>query len=308
MRALFIVLLLSSGLVYGQYDPAGGELGSRSIHRSDASIESWADSAVYAPGYLQIDEKGQGRVSGDPQYALGAADGGIVSLGDSGMITYYFAEPVLDREGFDFAVFENGFKSGEYYYLELAFVEVSIDGQTFHRFYNASNADTLNQIDFGGTAKPEWYHNLAGKHQAPYGTLFDLAELGLDSVRYIRIVDVIGTVDTAYASRDSLGNVINDPWPTPFASSGFDLDAVGIVNGEMLSSKADLIEPELTGALIQQGDQIRLDKLCSFEIYSLDGTLLERGKSSAIQFKAAGYFILRFKNEQVWYSRRVIVY
>jgi hypothetical protein len=24
--------------------------------------------------------------------------------------------------------------------------------------------------------------------------------------------------------------MINDPWPTPFASSGFDLDAVGVIN------------------------------------------------------------------------------
>ncbi len=33
-----------------------------------------------------------------------------------------------------------------------------------------------------------------------------------------------------YATYDIYENPINDPWPTPFESSGFDLDAVGIIH------------------------------------------------------------------------------
>jgi hypothetical protein len=33
-----------------------------------------------------------------------------------------------------------------------------------------------------------------------------------------------------YASCDSQGHQINDPWPTPFPTGGFDLDAVGVIH------------------------------------------------------------------------------
>jgi hypothetical protein len=33
-----------------------------------------------------------------------------------------------------------------------------------------------------------------------------------------------------YASYDSQGHQINDPWPTNFPTGGFDLDAVGVIN------------------------------------------------------------------------------
>ena len=44
------------------------------------------------------------------------------------------------------------------------------------------------------------------------------------------VVDVVGSIDPAYATYDSQGHAINDPWPTAFASSGFDFDAVGVLH------------------------------------------------------------------------------
>ncbi len=41
---------------------------------------------------------------------------------------------------------------------------------------------------------------------------------------------MIGNISDTYASYDSKGNVINDPWPTPFNTCGFDLDAVGVMH------------------------------------------------------------------------------
>ena len=74
---------------------------------------------------------------------------------------------------------------------------------------------------------------------ANYGTPFDLQELadtpGLDvnNITYVRIIDVVGSLDSQYASHDLKGHRVNDPWPTPFASCGFDLDAVGAINAKV---------------------------------------------------------------------------
>jgi hypothetical protein len=47
----------------------------------------------------------------------------------------------------------------------------------------------------------------------------------------VRVVDVVGSIDPAYARRDSDGRIVNDPWPTDFpiiGNGGFDLDAIGV--------------------------------------------------------------------------------
>jgi hypothetical protein len=49
-------------------------------------------------------------------------------------------------------------------------------------------------------------------------------------VRFVRVVDVVGSINPFHATYDSLGNIVNDPWPTASSSSGFDLDAVGVLN------------------------------------------------------------------------------
>ena len=65
-------------------------------------------------------------------------------------------------------------------------------------------------------------YNLAGKYRAQFGTPFDLEELtgitGLDvnNVTHVKIIDVVGSLNESYASYDSQGNIINDPFPTPF--------------------------------------------------------------------------------------------
>jgi hypothetical protein len=69
-----------------------------------------------------------------------------------------------------------------------------------------------------------------------YGTPYDLELLsnvpGLDvnAITHIKICDVVGSVNSTYATFDQYGNKVNDPWPTPFPSSGFDLDAVGAIH------------------------------------------------------------------------------
>jgi len=160
----------------------------------------------------------------------------VLSLGDGGRVTLTFSPPVADGAGADFAVFENGFATtGTAIFAELAFVEVSSNGVDFVRFPAVSCTPAATQTGTFGTLDPRNLHNLAGKYPAGYGTPFDLAELagspGLDinRITHVRLIDVTGDVN-GHGSRDSAGNWINDPFPTNFQTSGFDLDAVGVIH------------------------------------------------------------------------------
>ena len=172
--------------------------------------------------------------SGIDEYALGrAGDNPVISLGDGGSATLQFDGILRNGTGYDFAIFENSFDGD---FLELAFVEVSSDGERYVRFPAYSETDTINGTSAFGYTNPEQIHNLAGKYPLFYGTPFDLNELqdstGIDvqNIRFVRIVDVVGSLDPRYCSRDVLGRKVADPWPTPFPSGGFDLDAVGAIH------------------------------------------------------------------------------
>jgi hypothetical protein len=215
--------------------PAGNRTGPDSLHSDDPVFSSWAVRCTVerGPGLITIPDSIE-VTSGKAEDATGmAGDGLVVSLGDGGTATLFFNEPLADGPGPDFAVFENSFDGK---FLELAFVEVSSDDRTFVRFAALSLTDTAHQVGTFGTLDPGRIDKLAGKYKANWGTPFDLAEMKdepLLDVRHItavRIVDVIGILDDSLGSRDSRGRLINDPWPTPFPSGGFDLDAVGVIN------------------------------------------------------------------------------
>lgn len=170
--------------------------------------------------------------------ALGAADGtlGVVSLGDGGQITLTFPGTIFNGTGADFAVFENGFVFNGVF-GELAFVEVSSNGNDFFRFPSVSLTQTTTQQGPFASLDPTNIHNLAGQFPALNGTPFDLNDLvgispllNVNAVTHVRLVDVVGSLDPAHRRLDSLGNPINDLWPTDFPSGGFDLDAVGAIH------------------------------------------------------------------------------
>lgn len=225
----------------GPYAPAADQPGSTAIPFDSASIRGWATGFQdLVRGPVDISDPSQGYAShGSGTDALGQADAQndslpVVSLGDGGRITLTFAAPIRNGTGADFAVFENGFDDK---YLELAFVEVSSDGTNFVRFRPVSLTQTTTQVGpFDLVLDATDLNNLAGKYRRGFGTPFDLAELagtpGLDinAVTQIRIVDVVGSIDPRYGTRDSLENLINDPWRTNFQTGGFDLDAVGVLN------------------------------------------------------------------------------
>jgi hypothetical protein len=225
---------LGGAAVAGPYTEPG-------VAASSPQIAGWAtglDSLVRGP--QDIASPGGPLASfGSGPASLGPADGSAVSLGDGGSVTLTFAQPIRDGAGADFAVFENGFAFGNSVFAELGFVEVSSNGTDFFRFPAVSLTQTATQLGAFGGIDPTDVFNLAGKH-AGQGTPFDLAALAgvsalldVNSVTHVRVIDVVGRitpVGTYLPSVDSLGNTINDPYPTAFASGGFDLEAVGVIN------------------------------------------------------------------------------
>ncbi len=226
-----------------QFPPQVGIAGSTAIPHNSPDITAWASGCVITRGYLDIAQPGLGRVfSGEENMGTGPADNQVVSLGDSGVAVLTFPGFIVNGPGADFAVFENGFlhpQDPEQAYLELAFVEVSSDGINFTRFPASCHVQDTHQIAGAGEfINAREIHNLAGKYRSRFGTPFDLEELagtpGLDinRITHVRIVDVVGSLDETYGSKDKDGNRINDPYPTPYdiGTGGFDLDAVGVIH------------------------------------------------------------------------------
>lgn len=217
------------------YSPAAEQPGTTAIYKDSAIFVNWATNSKVKRGLQDISNATLGYVnSGDSSSAIGMpVFNGVVSLGDGGSIICTFQYPIKNEPGFDFAVFENSFDDE---FLELAFVEVSSDGVNFVRFPSHSLTDTLQQTGTFGLSHATKINNLAGKYRGGYGTPFDLEELvsfttiNTNAITHIKIVDVVGSMNHIYATRDSYGNKINDPWPTPFASGGFDLDAIGVIH------------------------------------------------------------------------------
>ena len=233
---VFLLLLMFCGVLTmrGQYAPAAGKPGTTAIGADSSVFLAWASSAEIRRGWINISDTTKGKASyGNAQAVTGKADNNTVSLGDGGVAVVSFKGSIFNGPGWDFAVFENSFDGK---FLELAFVEVSSNGSDFYRFpAHSLTQDSLQTGPFG-TTNPEKINNLAGKYKAGFGTPFDLDEmkgvagLDVDNIVKIRIVDVVGSIDTLYATYDTAGNKINDPWPVNFPSSGFDLDAVGIIH------------------------------------------------------------------------------
>lgn len=236
MKGYSLILLLNVFLAFyasAQFHPAAGISGSHAISQNHGLIKSWAQVEAWELGWLDIRDTALGKPTvGDSASASGLADGNVLSLGDGGWVTLIFNEPISDQEGYDFAVFENSFRDD---FLELAFVEVSSDGAYFARFPASSLSSTNQQVGSFGLLDATKINNLAGKYRGGYGVPFDLSELAndsllnLDSIRFVRIIDVVGSIDPQWGSIDAEGRLINDPFPTPFPSGGFDLDAVAVL-------------------------------------------------------------------------------
>ncbi|MGX7666817.1 T9SS type A sorting domain-containing protein [Flavobacterium pedocola] len=237
-KLLLLTVCLIAGMTNAQsYPPPAGQSGSTAIHYTSGSFVAWATGATVTRGKQDISNGSSANASfGTTSEALGSPNGStmtVVSLGDGGSAVVTFNQPITNGTGYDFAVFENSFSDT---FLELAFVEVSSDGTNFFRFPAHSETQTSTQIGGFGAVDCRYLNNLAGKYKLGYGTPFDLSDLAdnallnKSAITHVKIIDVVGSINASYATYDSYGNKVNDPFTTPFASGGFDLDAVGVIN------------------------------------------------------------------------------
>ena len=191
---------------------AGGTAADACVSHFATSVESFTAGPGPTTGQSEL-----------PQIVLGPPRGGgkshgsldVATLGNGGSITLGFApSAIVDRPGPDFIVFENPFYvNGDPTkpFAELGTVEVSDDGQTFHGFPCTATA-----YPYGSCAG--WHAVLANADDnstdptdpaVAGGDAFDLADLGLAEVRFVRITDRVDQTGTA---------------------GSFDLDAVSIVH------------------------------------------------------------------------------
>jgi len=191
-----------------------------------------------------------GPPSGRGGFAPQSSPRELLSLGDGGYVVLKLGRKVVDGEGPDLVVFENPFYCSDdedCLFTEVAVVEVSQDGELWHRF----------PFDYEPTGDEPWtnpnsYTGLAGVNpvyatcsaddfidpldpEVSGGDLFDLADVGLKWAAYVRIVDA-GNDETNPGSQiaDGDGDLLDDAGNHGFSSpptAGFDLDAVGIING-----------------------------------------------------------------------------
>ncbi len=194
------------------YDP-----GPIVCNSSSAHFVSHSTSHAFGPGQSvgQLDF---------PKAILGPPKGGgccaggldVTSLGNGGSVVLAFAHnAIVDGPGADFVVFENAFYIGgdeSKSFAELASVAVSEDGVSWHEYPCAASEPPYDEC--AGVAPV--YANADNNGIDPLGAgaggdVYDLATLGLQRARYVRITDRVDLV----------------------GSNGvFDLDAVGILNAE----------------------------------------------------------------------------
>lgn len=309
----FIVLALffTVKIQAQSFAPAPGNVGTTAIHKDSSIILSWASGVDLQRGYLNISDKNLGFASfGLPENALFQAEGNsfdVVSMGDSGVAILTFDLPIINGNGFDFAVFENGFADN---YVEYAFVEVSSDGIHFVRFPSISETPTAVQMSSFEYSDCRYVNNLAGKYRQGFGTPFDLQELidsanlDLNYITHVKIIDVIGSIDPQYGTFDAQGNIINDPWPSAFESGGFDLDGVAVMN-QNVSGLKDLSNSKISVYPNPFKDEINipLEGLLDIKLTDLSGNNLApeliQNKIDLKTLNSGTYFLyLTFENQK----------
>lgn len=325
MKKIFIMFMVMVPVaLWAQFAPASCFPGTTAMHADSSAFVAWATDCTTERGLRRINKPNQGYASfGDDTLVKGRPGGtyDVVSLGDGGVATVTFASPICNGNGPDFAVFENGIhpdtdSTMTLYFLEIAFVEVSSDGEHFFRFPAVTNVPFDQQLGGFDYMNPAQIHNFAGKYEMFYGTPFDLDEvednplLDKNKVTHVRIIDVVGNIDPEYATYDSEGHPVSDPWPTPFESGGFDLDAVGVIH-DLAHHAVDEQDTEMVsvypnpakGQLFVKGDNIQ-----SVEVLDLVGQQVMSSTEAVIDLNglAEGIYFVRVSCESGIITKRIV--
>ncbi len=286
-----------------------GSINTTAMYKDSSAFKSWAKTCTVIRGYkdVMLPDSGFVTVGHDTNATKKAGFNPVVSLGDGGIAVLTFDKPIKNGPGYDFAVFENSFSD---VFLELAFVEVSSDGLNYKRFPATSNTQTITQIGpFDNTSDATKLNNLAGKYRGNYGTPFDLQELALfsslniNAITHVRIIDVVGKVTGSNVSFDNDNKPINDPYPTLFASGGFDLDAVGVIHEAPTAITKNDLFASITIYPNPAKDKItirgELEVIKSIKIISSDGKEILKSVSENVDISSLskGFYFLEIETE-----------
>ncbi len=174
--------------------------------------DPWADNSPaveYGPGAGYGQSFYPDNILGPPDPAAtptspSFGENNLLTLGSDGWVVLEFTDnSIINEPGPDFTVFENVMDSGSGYFQECAFVDVSQDGQYWIRFpWDETTLEGLAGL-LPTTGQDPLNPEISG------GDQFDLEELGLEWVRFVRLTDC--------------GDSVSD-------GGLFDLDAVAAVN------------------------------------------------------------------------------
>ncbi len=257
------------------------------MHKDSSAFVGWATSAEIVRGYVKISDTtftytdGPSGITSNHAFfgttanCLGKANGQFISLGDGGSITLQFDSPIVNGVGHDFAVFENALipnavpNQDSIVFYELAFVEVSSNGEDFVRFPAVSHVQATEQVGTFGYENANLLTNFAGVFPVFYGYPFDLEELAnepnldVNNITHIRLIDVVG----------------------------FDLDAVGVIHSlnsiqENISVATNAYPNPASGFV-----NLSADRDFSVEIYNLMGqkVLCDSEKSTFFAMDISGF-------------------
>lgn len=159
-----------------------------------------------------------------PEVVLGPPDGhglesaslDVLSLGIGGSIVLDFGDRVAqDGPGPDLLVFENPFYPGgdpESVFAEPGEVSVSLDGLEYRSFPCDPDPPHSGCAGVTPTLEYDAQEVVPLDPEVTGGDRFDLADVGLENARYVRITDL--------GSEGAAG------------SAGFDLDAIGLIGAD----------------------------------------------------------------------------
>lgn len=179
----------------------------------------------------------------------------ICSLGKGGEIIVGFSDIKLyDGPGADFIIFENAFHSPltNGIFAEPAIVAVSMDGIEYFEF----PYDTVSLSGMAGKT-PTYGSNNPFNPNESGGDAFDISELGLDFIKYIKIKDLSHVV----------GYEGHQYYSPPHLITGFDLDAVV---GLYLGNQADISENNNSNFNIHDAiNHIEVISSCHYDISNI---------------------------------------
>ena len=150
-----------------------------------------------------------------------ASEEELASLGRDGEIIVGAKNHVIvDKPGVDFIVFENVFATTQAevkVFVEPAIVSVSQNGVDFVEFpYDPKTLEGLAGLTWTNGSENPFDYTVSG------GDGFDLAKIGIDSVKYIKIKDISKIASTMPKDHKYYSPEV--------MISGFDLDAIAIIN------------------------------------------------------------------------------